>query len=331
MDVLSEVLKAVALEGAVFYNAKYSAPWAFRSPASRLIAPYFGSRTGHVIMYHLVTDGHAWAELEGGPRIHLTPGDIVIFPHGDPHLMGNGRPAIAIDNGLEIDSILSQGLRLSEMGGGGAVTKFVCGYMMCDPQVSRMLLAGLPRVFTINIRNDPSGAWLENTIRFSVDNAGSSTAGGEAVLAKLSEALFIETLRRYMDLLPPAQRGWLAGARDAEVGKALSLLHQQPAEPWTIGFLAKQVGVSRAVLAERFRHFLGEPPITYLTRWRLQLAGRLLTTTSQSVAEIAPQVGYDSEAAFNRAFKRMFQVPPARFRRESKSVVETREVTAKAA
>jgi transcriptional regulator GlxA family with amidase domain len=154
---------------------------------------------------------------------------------------------------------------------------------------------------------------------FSVDNASSSNPGAEAVLAKLSEALFIETLRRYVAVLPLEQTGWLAGERDPEVGKALGLLHGQPGRSWTIGTLADSVGVSRAVLAERFRHFLGEPPITYLTRWRLQLAARLLATTSHSVAEMGTQVGYYSEAAFNRAFKRAFNAPPARFRRVSKA------------
>jgi AraC-like DNA-binding protein len=330
MDVLSGVLKAIALDGAVFYNAEYSAPWSFRSPASRTVASYFGQQAGHVIMYHLLTEGEAWAEVEGGPRVRLSPGDIVVFPHGDPHLMGNGLPTIPVDNGRELSRIRAQGLHVARMGGGGAVTKFVCGYMMCEPQISRIVLGGLPPLFTVNIRNDPAGAWLENSIRFSVSNAGSANAGAEAVLARLSEALFIETLRRYVSMLPPGETGWLAGARDPEVGKALGLLHNQPASDWTIGSIAKQVGISRAVLAERFRHFLGEPPISYLTRRRLQLGSRLLTTTSQSVAEIAPQVGYESEAAFNRAFKRMFNVPPARFRRESRSPVEKRDV-AKAA
>jgi AraC-like DNA-binding protein len=204
------------------------------------------------------------------------------------------------------------------MGGGGEVTKLVCGYMACDPQVSSLVLAGLPPLLKVNIRSDASGAWLENSIRFSVANASASTPGADAVLAKLSEALFVETLRRYIALLPPVQTGWLAGARDPEVGKALGLLHRQPARPWTIGDLAVAVGVSRAVLAERFRHYLGEPPIGYLTRWRLQLGARLLTTTSHSVAQIAGQVGYESEAAFNRAFKRNFGVPPARFRRDAR-------------
>jgi transcriptional regulator GlxA family with amidase domain len=189
--------------------------------------------------------------------------------------------------------------------------------MVCDPQVSRWVLAGLPPFFKVNIRNDDSGVWLENSIRFSVESVNSSAAGAEAVLAKLSEVLFVETLRRYLAMLPPEQTGWLAGARDPEVGRALGLLHRQPAYPWTIGSLAAAAGISRAGLAQRFQHYLGEGPIGYLTRWRLQLGARVLTTGTQSVSQIAAQVGYDSEAAFNRAFKRQFGVPPARFRRET--------------
>jgi AraC-like DNA-binding protein len=330
LDVLSEVLKDVTLKGAVFYNAEFSAPWSFRSPASHVIAPHLGPDAGHVIIYHLVAEGGAWAQIEKGPRIDLGPGDIVVFPHGDPHLMGNGRPTEPVDHGKELGRILSQGLEIARMGGGGEITKFVCGYMVCEPQVSRLLLAGLPPLLKVNIRNDPSGVWLEHSIRFSVANAGSPTAGAGAVLAKLSEALFVETLRRYIALLPPAQTGWLAGARDPEVGKALGLLHRQPARPWTIADLAASVGVSRAVLAERFQHYLGEPPIGYLTRWRLQLGARLLTTTSHGVAQIAAQVGYDSEAAFNRAFKRNFGAPPARFRRNSRSATAKSEGAAAA-
>jgi len=171
----------------------------------------------------------------------------------------------------------------------------------------------------VHIRNDASGQWLENSLRYSVDNADASGPGGETVLAKLSEVLFIETLRRYIAQLPQEQTGWLAGVRDPEVGRALALLHRKPAHPWTIATLANEVGISRSVLAERFRRYLPETPIAYLTRWRLQLGAQLLKSTSSSVAQIAGDVGYESEPSFNRAFKREFGLPPARFRSESRS------------
>jgi AraC-like DNA-binding protein len=315
MDVLSEVLKAVALKGALFYNAEYSAPWSFRAPSSGVLASQLGPDGGHVILYHLVVEGSAWAQLEDGPRISLQAGDLVVFPHGDSHLMGNGSRSEAVDHGKELQRILAQGVKISRAGGGGPVTRFICGYMVCDPELTPRVLAGLPPVFTINIRNDEPGAWLENSIRFSVSNAGSAAAGADVVLAKLSEVLFAETLRRYLAVLPAEQKGWLAGVRDPAVGKALALLHRHPGHPWTIASLAKGVGVSRAGLAQRFQHYLGEGPIGYLTRWRMQLGARVLSNSSQSVAQIAARVGYDSEAAFNRAFKRQFGSPPARFRR----------------
>jgi transcriptional regulator GlxA family with amidase domain len=190
--------------------------------------------------------------------------------------------------------------------------------MVCEPRLSQVFLAGLPAVFKINIREDQSGRWLEDSIRYSIADASESGAGAEAVLAKLCETLFAETLRRYIVQLPEGQTGWLAGARDPEVGKVLALMHRQPATPWTIAHLAREVGVSRSVLAERFRQYLGEPPVAYLTRWRLQMGAQMLSSTSYSVAQIAAEVGYDSETAFNRAFKRQFGNPPARFRTQAK-------------
>jgi len=204
------------------------------------------------------------------------------------------------------------------MGGGGEIARFVCGYMVCDRSLGQVLLAGLPAMFKVNIRQDESGNWLENSIRYSIADTGGSPAGIQAVLARLCETLFIETLRRYMSLLPAGQTGWLAGARDAEIGRVLALMHRQPAASWTIASLAREVGVSRAVLAERFRQYLGEPPVAYLTRWRLHLGAQMLSSTSHSVAQIASKAGYDSEAAFNRAFKRAFGKPPARYRNETR-------------
>ena len=319
MDVLSEVLKAVRLDGALFYNGEFSAPWCVRSPASRAVAPYFSPDSGHVIIFHLLTEGRGYAYIEGeGQAVPLNAGDIIIFPHGDPHFMGNGSAAKAVDFARELERISSQGLKISRMGGGGEITKFICGYMACEPQLSRVFLGGLPPVLKINIRNDASGQWLEDSIRYSVGNADASRPGGEAVIAKLSEVLFVEALRRYIALLPPEQTGWLAGVRDPEVGKALALLHRKPAHPWTIAALANDVGISRSVLAERFRLYLSETPIAYLTRWRLQLGAQMLKSMSSSVAQIAAEVGYESEPAFNRAFKREFGLPPARFRNQAK-------------
>lgn len=321
MDVLSTVLRTVKLEGAMFYNAEFSSPWSFRAPPSCQVVAYMAKQPRHLIIYHLLTHGRAYAYVEndGAGRIPLSAGDIVVFPHGDPHIMGNGREVSPRDNGEILQEIFAQGLRVARMGGGGDVTRFVCGYLLCDPHVSKAFLGGLPPVFKVNIGTGSSGQWLENSIRYSVGHASNSETGSEIVVAKLSEALFAETLRRYVEQLPPSQTGWLAGARDPEVGSALALLHRQPADPWTIAGLAKHVGISRSVLAERFRHFLGMPPMAYLAHWRLQLGAQLLSSTSHSVAQIAAEVGYESEPAFNRAFKREFGSPPARFRAQSRT------------
>lgn len=319
MDVLSEVLKAVKLQGALFYNGEFSSPWSVYAASPRALACYFGTNTEYVMVYHLLTEGRASVRMDNGNRLSLEAGDIVMIPHGDRHIVENGPATATIDDSQHLNEVLSQGLKLWRIGGGGEVTKFVCGYMACDPRLGQAFLSGLPPVFKVNIRNDASGRWLENSIRFSVEQTGRARPGRDAVLAKLSEVLFIETLRSYIAQLPSQQTGWLASARDPEVGKALALMHRSPARPWTIASLANEAGTSRSVLAERFRHYLNESPMAYLTRWRLHLGAQVLSSTNHSVAQIATEVGYESEPAFNRAFKRAFGVPPARFRAQSRS------------
>ena len=318
MDVLSEVLKVVKLQGALYYNAELSAPWSVQAASARALAHIVAPGAEHVIMYHLLTEGRASVRLESGECVRLQAGDIVMIPHGDPHVIENGPPTKTVDSSKQVADVLAQGLKVVRLGGGGEVSKFICGYMACEPRLSQVFLSGLPPLFKINIRGAHSGKWIENSIRFSVNEADASGAGGEAVLAKLSEVLFIETLRMYIEQLPPEQTGWLAGARDSEVGKTLALMHRNPSRPWTVAALAREAGASRSVLAERFRHYLNEPPMAYLTRWRLQLGAQMLASTSYSVAQIAAEVGYESEAAFNRAFKREFTAPPARFRNQTR-------------
>ena len=318
MDVLSEVLKVVKLQGAMFYNGEFSSPWSLCSPASQAIAPHLAPGAGHVMIYHLLTEGHASARLLDGESVALDAGDLVIFPHGDAHILENGPPAKSVDLVKEVARIVAQGLKVSRLGGGGEITKFVCGFMACEPRLSQIFLSGLPPAFKVGIRNDASGRWLENSIRFSVNDADASRAGGEAVLAKLSEVLFVETLRRYINELPANEVGWLAGVRDSFVGHALALMHKNPAHPWTIAELGRQIGLSRSRIAERFQHFLGESPMSYLSKWRLKLGAEMLLSADHSIAEVAAAVGYGSEATFNRAFKRQFNIPPAQFRKRTR-------------
>jgi AraC-like DNA-binding protein len=319
MDVLSEVLRVVKLEGALFFNAEFSAPWCLSSSGSTGMAPFLSGVPEHLILYHFLTEGRAYAKLPQGRREELTAGDIVIFPHGDAHLLGNGSPARPVDSFKTFAKHLEKGLTVARFGGGGEITRFVCGFMACEPRLSEVFLAGLPKIFKVHVADEPSGQWLRNSIRFSVGEANGSNAGSGLVVAKLSEVLFVETLRRYINSLPPHQTGWLAGARDPALGQALALLHNDPSHPWTISDLARRVGLSRTRLVERFRHFLGESPIGYLAQWRLQLGAEILQSTDDSIAEVAAAVGYGSEAAFNRAFKREFNCPPAQFRRNRKA------------
>ena len=320
MDAFSEILSGVKLNGALFFSAEFSAPWGFSTPASNVMAATLELGAAHLVLYHFVIEGGAVVELADGQTIELKPGDVVIFPHGDSHHMSSGKSAIRpFPNYGIIAKVKARDLSPLHAGGGGETSRFVCGYMACDPFLGRPLLSGLPPVFKVNVRTDRAGQWLENSILHLVEEAGSGQVGSEAMLAKLSEALFVDTLRRYVAGLPEQEMGWLAGARDPIVGKSLGLMHNRLAHPWTIADLAVEVGISRSALVERFTRYLSEPPMAYLTRWRLHVAARSLEGTSRGVADIAADVGYESEAAFNRAFKREFGKPPGRYRGDHKS------------
>ncbi len=316
MDAFSEILGAFALKGALFFNAEFSEPWGFSSPPSRDLAPVLAPGAPHLVIFHFLVEGSGFVRVEDGSTLHLEAGDVVVMPHGNAHQMCSAEGVRDNETSAMFAKLQSRDLKTMQAGGGGDVARFVCGYMACNPLLSRPILYSLPSAFKVNLRADRSGQWLENSILHLVEEAGSGSAGSEAMLGKLSEALFVDTLRRYMSRLPEQETGWLAGARDPVIGKSLTLLHTRAQHPWTIAELAREVGLSRSALVERFTRYLSEPPMSYLMRWRLQLAARALAATPRGVAEIASDVGYESEAAFNRAFKREFGLPPARYRRE---------------
>jgi AraC-like DNA-binding protein len=320
MDALSDILSGIKLNGALYFSAEFSAPWTFSSPPSTALAELLALEATHLVIYHFLIEGKALVRLAGGESVELAPGDVVVLPHGDAHQMTSSQDAVGgLQSAAILAKIKSRDLSPVQAGGGGDMARFACGYMACDPHIGRPILSGLPPVFKVNIRTDRSGQWLENSILHLVEEAGSGQVGGAAMLSKLSEALFVDTLRRYIASLPNQQVGWLAGTRDPIVGKGLGLLHSRVAYPWTLADLADEVGISRSALVERFTRYLSEPPMTYLTRWRLQLSARSLETTSRGVAEIAAEVGYESEAAFNRAFKREFGSPPGKYRLEHRT------------
>lgn len=317
MDALSELLRVVKLSGAMFFDAECSAPWCLHSPCSQAFIPHVASPASHVIEFHLIAQGRGYIRL-GAETTPLAAGDLVMLPHGDSHFMGNGTGCAVIDGQSAMPSLLSGELKLSHLGGGGEITRLSCGYLSCEARLIQPALAGLPHVIRVPLRNDPAGEWLENSIRHAVSQAASAAPGSDVILARLAEVLFAEALRRYVLQLPAGRTGWLAGASDAVVGRALATMHRRPAHAWTLEELAKEVGVSRSVLTERFARYIGKAPMTYLTDWRLELAAESLRTTSRGVLQVAGEVGYDSEAAFNRAFKRRFGKPPALYRRTSR-------------
>jgi AraC-like DNA-binding protein len=314
MDALSELLRMVKLSGAVFFNANCSAPWCLRSPPSRVLGRYVAAPTSHIIEFHLITRGSSYIRV-GEETTPLAAGDIVMLPHGDEHIMGNGAGCAVVDGEPHMQAFLCGRLQLANLGGGGEETGLICGYFACEGRLIQPALAGLPRVVRVPIRADAAGEWLENSLRHAVKQATDAAPGAEVILAKLAEVLFAETLRRYLLQLPPERSGWLAGAGDPTVGRALAALHRRPEHAWTLEELAQQVGISRSALTERFARYLGQAPMAYLTDWRLELAAEALRTTSRSVLQIASEVGYESEAAFNRAFKRKLGKPPAQYRR----------------
>ncbi|MGE3935937.1 MAG: cupin domain-containing protein [Rhodospirillaceae bacterium] len=315
MDALSAALNAVRMTGAIFYNLECTAPWGFIVPPLSGVARSLAPGTERLVSYHLVTEGRATCRFGDEPAVILEAGDVVIIPHGDAHTVTNGSPATLTDAGAPLSEAIGGELTSLKLGGGGEATHFICGFFGCERDADRMFLSGLPTMVKINVRGDAAGAWIESSVRHLVAEANAGRPGLSVLLSKMAEALFIEALRHYMEQLPQEQTGWLAGARDSVVGAALALMHRQPSYPWTIAALAAEAGASRTVLIERFARFLGEPPLTYLARWRLQLAARTLQTSRSTILHIAADSGYESEAAFNRAFKREFGLPPARYRR----------------
>jgi AraC-like DNA-binding protein len=314
MDALSETLRVVRLVGAIFIQARFTAPWCYQSPRADSAAPHLEPGAEKVVIFHLITEGECFVELGGEPPMRLTAGDVVIFPQGDAHRMAS-EPGLQPAAGTRLDRVLARRPRRISYGGGGAPTRLVCGYLACDVRLARMLLAGLPSVVRVNVRGSNAGVWLEASVRYALTEARSPRPGGAGVLAKLSEVLFIEVLRLYMNEQAPGRTGWLAGVGDRIVGAALNELHKRPAHDWTLEELARESGTSRSVLAERFQKLVGSSPMQYLTQWRMLLASNLLSRSNAPLARIAEDVGYKTDTAFSRAFRREFGAPPAEWRR----------------
>jgi AraC-like DNA-binding protein len=320
MDALSDVLKSIRLEGAVYVNAEFTAPWCVQAKfgLANSMARLAGAE--HVVFFHFLTEGGCKVRLvDSVETLDVTTGDLVLFPNEDKHLLGSDLQLAPVETTSLVRAETAGDGELFQIrhGGGGAATRVVCGYLACSRSVCRPLLDALPRVLRIPIGSGPAAALLRELLRVGVRESSASRPGAGSMLAKLSELMFVEAMRRYVEDLPPGGTGWLAGVRDAQIGRALALLHAEPGRNWTVDDLAREVALSRSALAERFASLVGEPPMQYLTRWRLALAADALRSGNRAIARVAEQSGYESESAFNRAFKREFGMPPATWRRHS--------------
>ena len=328
-DTLSDLLRSVRLRGAVFYYVEGTSPWVAEAPPAAKIIPGIMPGVEHMIEFHGLAEGSCWAALTGESPIRMTAGDVVLFPQGDAHVMSSApglrAPQSATDPffaprppqlPFALDAHRPDVTTARLEGGGRKHATIVCGFLGLDARPFNPLLAALPRVLHVPGSALGADAWVTTFLRVAVAESNQKRPGGEAVLERMSEMLFVEVLRRYVDSLPAEHTGWLAGLRDPVVGRALSLLHQKPAEPWTIERLGSEAGVSRSSLHERFVHFIGQPPMQYLTSWRMQLAAGRLRDSEAKVVDVALDVGYESEAAFSRAFKRVVGVAPGTWRRE---------------
>jgi AraC family transcriptional regulator, alkane utilization regulator len=333
VDVLSEVLQVVRLSGAIHFRGQFTAPWAFSSSPPDMLATRFKVPEGSVTPFHFVVNGHCQVTTGRLPPIQMVTGDVIIFPRGDLHTMASGPAIEPVPIKKILPQISKENITFVNYGGGGEAAEFICGYLQSDQQFDP-LLKSLPALLCVGLRNgvltletyDYSGRrvqpiengreaeWWTASLKFLISEAAEPGPGNRAVLARLAEALFVEVLRWQLRYAPKEHGGWLASMHDPYVGRVLRLLHGLPERAWTVDALAKEAGISRAALAKRFVELVGESPIQYLAGWRMHLARQLLRESTLGIGAIAGKVGYESEAAFNRAFRRLVGAPPAAWR-----------------
>jgi AraC family transcriptional regulator, alkane utilization regulator len=334
MDVLSDVLRVVRLSGSVFFSASCSSPWALDSPNPDVLASVVMPVAECIVLFHIFVEGEqCTVECNGHPSIAMEPGDVIVFPHAHAHKMHSNDGAAPTAFNAVFKRAERDELPCVAFGGGGRTSRFICGILSCDQRFSP-LIESLPTILIVRGRDDysaidavdangsratvvptGSGRWLGTTLKFTINEAAGGRPGNTAMLGRLTELMFVEIVREYMQRLPPTEGGWLAGLNDPHVGKALRLLHANPVRDWTVDELAREAAVSRSVLAQRFTELVGEAPMRYLANWRMQLAKQMMREGVQNIQEVAAGVGYESEAAFNRAFKRATGTPPATWRK----------------
>ncbi len=319
-DPLSDVLRTVKLQGALFFLVEATSPWCVEVPAAARFADIILPRARHVVSYHIAVEGRGLASVPGQDPIPFEAGDIIVFPHADPYLMSSAQdvaPELDPAQTLQFFRDLSAGrlpFVIPEGGGARPHAKVICGFLGCDVSPYNPLFASLPRLLHVRRPEAAGHDLLDRLIELAMAEVRSERVGGESIRLGLSELMFVEVLRRHLETAAADEPGWLGGLRDPVVGRALALLHARPAEAWTLETLARETATSRSVLAQRFADCVGESPMRYLALWRMQLAARLLTDGREKVAAVAERVGFGSEAAFSRAFKKRMGRSPANWR-----------------
>ncbi|MGE3510330.1 MAG: AraC family transcriptional regulator [Vicinamibacterales bacterium] len=328
-DVLSDVLRSVHLTGSMLFLVEGAAPWMSWAPETQAFRRLVLPRSQHMVSFHLVTDGACWAGLQGEAPQCFGAGDAMVVPHGDAYYLCDPpgtEPAYGRRQAIDFFQMMAGG-RLPPtvtQGERGRRTRFVCGFLGIDALPFNPVLAALPRMVrvpgvAVPAADDPTLAPptdpMSHLTRFALAKLGTATAGLQSIVLKLAELMFIEVIRRHLTSETATSAGWLAGLSDPVVARALACLHQHPARHWTLGRLAAECGASRTVVTERFALLVGTPPMQYLALWRMQAASRLLAEPAAKVGAVAREVGYESEAAFSRQFKKVTGVPPAAWRR----------------
>lgn len=327
LDPLSDVLRSVRLRGSVFFRVSCRDEWSAQAPRSSEMAPAVMPGAEHVIEYHLMVKGEGWVAVNGEPPLRLREGDIVMLPHGDEHVVSSAPGLAPADEGgsewlfrMRDDPkpipITYQGGMFeagTDLPAGEASAVLLCGFIACDLKPFNPLINALPKL--LHLPAEGVGAWVAPMLEQAASESIDQRAGGAALLQRVSEMVFVDGARRYLDSLPAQAQGWLGALRDRQAGRAITLMHSDPAEPWTLEALGHRAGLSRSALHERFVALTGMAPMQYLANWRMQCGARLLREGHASVASIALEVGYDSEAAFSRAFKRATGQPPGAWRR----------------
>lgn len=320
MDAISDLLHAIDLSGVVFLRAELGEHYGIEMPPPALFHPCVKPLSGEhrLVMFHIVREGGGYLEVDGFAPEKLNEGDLVVVVAQVTHSVVDtpGRETISTKDAIAEHELPPVPPALS-FGPGERTMRLVCGMLQFVERGFNPLFSALPAYLVIRRDDGPSSSWLQSNIAHLIADAESGRPGSSTLLRGQTELLFAETLRAYLQKLPPTETGWLAAQNDPLVGKALRYLHAEPARPWTLATLAKAVGTSRSALAASFSEVLEVPPMTYLTRWRIRLATNLLTQPEHTIAEVAERVGYQSESAFCRAFKREIGVPPATWRTQA--------------